>query len=1322
MADEIDVKVNITGDTKGLDKTLQKTGTAMDRLNKKAVKAGAAFKSMGMTLSMMSAPIVALGYTAVNAAAQAEESENLFEVSFGNMSKAAREWSENLSKAVGISAYTIREQSAMLFTMTSSMGIAEDASFGLATGLTELAQDMASFYNLPIEQAFMKLQAGITGEAEPLKRLGILVGENFVKETEYARAITDTGRKMTEQEKVMARYHAIMAQTGKAQGDLLRTQDSFTNRSRKMQEQMKDLQIEIGQQLLPMLQMEFMPMMISMVDVAKEAIQWYASLGSTMKSFVNVIGGLAISLGPVMLMLGKLLEGFKMIGPVITTVGIRMSEMRAGFSMLPGALKEGKAGLNALLGSMSKVTQGLLVLGVGVAAFKATDMILELTGLRDVLDDVFEKMAGLKEDRDDPFAQPQKQEWQPGIGGIPRKVWVDDADAVSEGVKRITQAEELLNREIAKTPEGYKAATLAQDVYSQALQHGKTESEALMYAQNALQGVVVDFDLDAIIQKTYLWNEGQRAVFQSMLDEGVPAAEAFRLMQELIYGATESTEALTKAEIKRQQAYKKAVQGMAAGMGFAKLKEDAQKMADALALLSAQGAELSEAGLQQVVEMYEKLVEAGKPVPASIDKIASSVSAFQRSLEKIVQGRYSAQLLSQLDHWEDAATRKFGPVITPDQRLAREQEAVEEELAAAEAARQAALPGGKQFVGPMPQEFAQAEDSMLDYGNAIRDLAAAFQVLGMDAQSAIGAIVAGAAQLGAALPAIRDSSKSIIGDAQGNKVGRGISAGAQGAMATMSATASGSQTKRALSGAMSGAAAGGQIGGPIGAAVGAAAGAILGWARGAGPAKVMKTIGEKWGLDISQELAETISKTADKLDLGKFEAAMLHIGDIIRDQGGLSESNLDGIMKSFNDLLNAVALEAVPAAEGMEAISDAFPQIIEGLEEMGMKGSVEIGKLISRMEELGLETEEVQSFIKDKATSAISNLTKYFSYLSKQEEMTAEQAKAALTVMAGAFAAAVKATGSLVEAIGMLGEEFGVLLEKIREVVGEENAMLNGMQRYYNFVKNNEEQLTAIDALASGFTELIELGIINRENIGEYAASFKVMMEDMMASAEDPNMALMAMGPTIGQLLESYKEMGVAVPQWLADIAEEAEKANANMEPPEGLPDILSDIRDIMYDIADALGAGAENAKKLGQNLNDVEAPGGDYGGKYGGDFEGMAHGGVIRGYDYPGLGYAPLQAKRGLVVPPRRGGTNIIAGEGGKTELIAPVKDLADRIAGTVAAMGGGETIEIRNEIHITEAESAEETANAVIRRLETDQNQSLSKVLRKARLQGKI
>lgn len=195
--------------------------------------------------------IVNLGKSMIQMAMDAQESESLFEVSMGNMSAAARKWSEDTGKALGLNRYELRRTLGTFNVMLTSMGMFPDDAFTMSKGLTQLAQDMASFYNLDPTEAFEKLQSGLSGEIEPLKRLGIIVNDTMVKQYAMDRGIAESGRQMTEQQKILARYGLIMQATAKAQGDLARTADSPTNVQRRLTAQMDERKVGMGMKMIP---------------------------------------------------------------------------------------------------------------------------------------------------------------------------------------------------------------------------------------------------------------------------------------------------------------------------------------------------------------------------------------------------------------------------------------------------------------------------------------------------------------------------------------------------------------------------------------------------------------------------------------------------------------------------------------------------------------------------------------------------------------------------------------------------------------------------------------------------------------------------------------------------------------------------------------------------------------------------------------------------------------------------------------------------------------------------------------------------------------
>jgi len=251
-----ELQVLITANTTALQKEIAKTNNTVASLKKSADKTQ---KGVTSAFKKLKTGIVALGIgkvikDSIQLGMDAIESDNLFEVSLGNMADSVRDWSEEVGNALGLSATEMRKNVGTIYNMTTSMGLAEDNALKMSKGVTLLANDMASFYNLSTDEAFSKINAGLTGETEPLKRLGILVDENTIKQVAYQQGIAETGTELTQQQKVLARYCAILQQTGNAQGDLARTLDSPSNQLRQLKSQVQQLGITFGSFFMPILQ------------------------------------------------------------------------------------------------------------------------------------------------------------------------------------------------------------------------------------------------------------------------------------------------------------------------------------------------------------------------------------------------------------------------------------------------------------------------------------------------------------------------------------------------------------------------------------------------------------------------------------------------------------------------------------------------------------------------------------------------------------------------------------------------------------------------------------------------------------------------------------------------------------------------------------------------------------------------------------------------------------------------------------------------------------------------------------------------------------
>lgn len=364
----------------------KETREELEKLNKAGTSLQSSFgglKSLfaGLGTAYIGKKLIDIGKSSVQMAMDVVESESLFETSMGSMAGAAREWSEQLSESLGLNAYELRQNVGVMYNMTKSMGIAGDTAYDLSTSLVLLAQDMASFYNMDTEEAFVKLRAGITGETEPLKALGILVDENTVSQYAYQNGLAETGEELTQQQKVLARYYAILDQTSTAQGDLARTIESPANQLRIFQAQLEQTRIELGMGLLPVLQ-EVMPYMIALAQKLTEIIGALFGVEKAANAVSSSLGGADYS------SISQATESENELGDAIEETDKKLKKSLTGFD----EINKLSAGSESLADQMGLTGENL--------SFDIPTLGDDL-GLKSLWDD--EKMQKAKEDIDGIF-------------------------------------------------------------------------------------------------------------------------------------------------------------------------------------------------------------------------------------------------------------------------------------------------------------------------------------------------------------------------------------------------------------------------------------------------------------------------------------------------------------------------------------------------------------------------------------------------------------------------------------------------------------------------------------------------------------------------------------------------------------------------------------------------------------------------------------------------------------------------------------------------------------------------------------------------------
>jgi len=191
----------------------------------------------------------------VQLASDANETGNVLEQVFGAEGAGqVKSWSQAASSNLGRSRFQLQEFAgglgAILDPMVQNKGKAQEMSTTLAT----LAVDLGSFFNATDQDALVALRSGISGEAEPLKRFGIVMQDATLQEFAHTQGIRKKLAAMNVAEKTELRYQFILARTKNAQGDAARTAGGFANSSKALKGALRDLGTEAGMAVMPVLE------------------------------------------------------------------------------------------------------------------------------------------------------------------------------------------------------------------------------------------------------------------------------------------------------------------------------------------------------------------------------------------------------------------------------------------------------------------------------------------------------------------------------------------------------------------------------------------------------------------------------------------------------------------------------------------------------------------------------------------------------------------------------------------------------------------------------------------------------------------------------------------------------------------------------------------------------------------------------------------------------------------------------------------------------------------------------------------------------------
>lgn len=309
--------VKIAADASELQKGVNTALTQFDRLTKASNVAAEKMVSFGKSMTIgLTLPIAAAGVAMIKLASDTGESLNAASVVFKNSTATIKAWGENAAEQAGLTRSEFYQASAVIGAGLINAGASAEKASEQTIELTKRAADMASIFNTSVSDAMGALQAGLRGEAEPLRRFAVSLDEASVKAKAVAMGLVDSNGEVTKYGQSQARLAIIMEQSNRFQGDFVNTSDQLANATRITTAMVKDQAAKLGEQLLPFV--------LKAVKAAKELTEKFSALTGEQQKTILVIAGMAAATGPLITGIGgaiKAVNGFGTAMKLLTVSG-----------------------------------------------------------------------------------------------------------------------------------------------------------------------------------------------------------------------------------------------------------------------------------------------------------------------------------------------------------------------------------------------------------------------------------------------------------------------------------------------------------------------------------------------------------------------------------------------------------------------------------------------------------------------------------------------------------------------------------------------------------------------------------------------------------------------------------------------------------------------------------------------------------------------------------------------------------------------------------------------------------------------------------------
>jgi len=324
---QAEIGVDLSKTTKGLNDLQGQLNTTAQKFKDFGSKA----QSIGNKMSVgMGLPLTALGGLSFKAASDAAEATNKMEVVFGEAAGGVRAFGDTAAESLGISRSAAYEAAGTFGNLLTAQGLNQEAAAGMSTEVLQLAADLGSFNNLGTDEVLEKLRAGLVGETEPLRTLGINLSDAAVKAQAMKMGLAESKDELTEADKVQARYALITQQSAAAQGDFARTSDGVANSTKIASAKFEEMQAVIGEKLLPI--------GLKLIDGITKIMDIFGALSPELQTGIIAFAGLLAVAGPLVSAIGLVSSAIGVLTPLLPVMGAAIAAIGWPITLIIGAI------------------------------------------------------------------------------------------------------------------------------------------------------------------------------------------------------------------------------------------------------------------------------------------------------------------------------------------------------------------------------------------------------------------------------------------------------------------------------------------------------------------------------------------------------------------------------------------------------------------------------------------------------------------------------------------------------------------------------------------------------------------------------------------------------------------------------------------------------------------------------------------------------------------------------------------------------------------------------------------------------------------------